>query len=293
MMAIESFLNYLRYEKRRSSHTLIAYSADLEQFAEFLKSTYNVADLTEASHFHIRSWLVLLMSDHQAKSVNRKISSLRSFYKFCVRRGYLESNPTAKIVAPRTGRRLPRSIAEDSISKLNELVDFGNDFEGIRDKLIMDLLYETGMRRSELIGLKLGDVTAKYVKVLGKGSKERMIPVTDRLYRDFLFYMELRDTEFPETTEDHLFLTKKGKAIYARKVYSIVNKYLSLITTSSNRSPHVLRHSFATHLINHGADLNAVKELLGHSNLNATQIYTHNSVERLKKIYEKSHPKAK
>lgn len=284
----------MEFEKRFSPHTLTAYEGDLSQFNKFIFETYEVADAKGVMPQHIRSWMVQLMQDGvSTRSVNRKLSSLKTFFKFLKRRGQLEINPMSKIVAPKSGKRLPVFVNKDQMDQLFESVDFGEGYEGIRNQTIMELLYATGMRRSELIGLSIEDVSFEnsVIKVRGKGNKERLIPLSGKIDKVLHQYLEKRNACFPE--KKNLFLTGKGEKLYPKLVYNLVKKYLSVVTTLEQRSPHVMRHTFATHLSDNGADLNAIKDLLGHSSLAATQVYTHNSIERLKKVYEQAHPNAK
>jgi integrase/recombinase XerC len=296
-MHIRAFEQYLRYEKRLSPHTLTAYLGDLDQFFAFLEQTYQTNKLEEIEHFHIRSWMVQLITEGlTTASVARKSASLKTYFRFLLRQGHLKQNPMLKIATPKVGKRLPAYLQEKEMQALfGKVADFSTDeFPALRDQLILALLYGTGMRRAELIGLKTNDVflAEKTLKVLGKGNKERKIPFGRVVHDLIVAYTELRDATFPEATYPELLLTDKGKPLYPKFVYNTVKKYLSLITTAEKKSPHVLRHSFATHLSNNGAELNAIKDLLGHSSLAATQIYTHNSIEQLKKIYKKAHPKA-
>ena len=295
-MKQNAFFQYLEYEKRVSPHTLIAYRKDMEQFFDFLKINYDSLHITALQHIHIRSWIVKLLNDTiSARSINRKLSTLKTYFRFLQKHDFIQHDPMLKVMAPKVGKRLPIYVQEQQMERLFELVDFTNDYSGQRDLLIMDILYSTGLRRSELINLQIEDVdfANNQLKVLGKGNKERLVPFGLNLRKSLQYYMGLRQKNFPESTQRALFLTNKGKPLYPKLVYNLVKKYLSIVTTVEQRSPHVLRHSFATHLSNNGADLNAVKELLGHSNLSATQIYTHNSIGRLKSIYEQAHPKAK
>jgi integrase/recombinase XerC len=289
-MVLERFYNYLQYEKRYSKHTLIAYQNDLQQYSQFLTSLQ--INIIEANHHSIRSWMVSLMDDEiDPRSINRKISALRSLYKFLLKENLIEENPVLKIRAP---KKLPTFIAEDKISQLLDADFFENSFSGLRDKLVIELLFGTGIRLSELIGLKLNNFLPKEstIKVLGKRNKERIIPVNITLLNLLNQYLTLR-TEL-NISEDiqTLIVTDNNTAAYSKFIYRLVQKYLSYVSTHNKRSPHVLRHSFATTLLNKGADINAIKDLLGHSSLAATQVYTHNSIERLKSIYKQAHPKA-
>ena len=294
-MKHERFLDYLRYEKRFSPHTLTAYESDLGQFVEFLQKTYDLSDPAEIRHTHVRSWMVDLMEKGNVpRSVNRKLSCLKSFFKFLRKQGDITTNPMLKVISPKTGKRLPEFVPEKAMSFLFEQVDFGEGHAGLRNRLVMEVLYCTGIRKSELIGLKTEnmDFSTNNIKVYGKGGKERLIPVARHLAELMRRYIELRKTVFPGNEVSNLILTDKGQPLTAGIVYNIVKRYLSIVTTQEKRSPHVLRHSFATHLSNGGADLNAIKELLGHSSLASTQVYTHNSIEKLKRVYQQAHPKA-
>lgn len=294
-MMKESFLNYLEHEKRFSPHTLTAYRTDLEQFLQFLDRTFDIQAPDEVTHTQVRSWTVdLLDQGRSTSSINRKLSTLKTFYRFLQRRHGLERNPMLKVLSPKMGKRLPQVVRADELDKLFEQIQFPVDFEGQRDRVVLEILYHTGMRRAELIQLKQRDIdfSANILKVLGKGNKERLIPFGPGLAQLLQAYIDLCQQTFGDTNYPHLLLTKQGKPLYPKAVYNIVTKYLSAVSTVEKKSPHVLRHSFATHLSNNGADLNAIKALLGHANLAATQIYTHNSIEKLKKVYESAHPKA-
>jgi integrase/recombinase XerC len=287
----DSFLQYLQYEKRFSSHTLTAYSTDLSQFYTYLKTIYQIENLTEINHSLIRSWIVSLMENRVSpRSVNRKITTLKTFYKFLLRQSIVTENPMLKIQSPKISKRLPVFVEKEKMDILLDNVEFGNDEEGVRNKLIIDMFYSTGMRLSELINLKQKDVdlSSCQLKVLGKRKKERIIPFNNELKNKIEEYLNNKKGKTAET----LFTTDNGKKMYEKLVYKIVKQYLSLVTTTDKKSPHVLRHTFATHMLNNGADLNSIKELLGHANLAATQIYTHNTVEKLKNIHKQAHPKA-
>src|ERR1051325_1386404 len=290
----ESFFNYLKHDKRMSPHTVSAYTNDLEQFYLYLKNVYSLTDIKEVNHSVIRSWVVSLMENKiTARSVNRKISTLKSYYKFLLREKVLDVNPMHKIQSPKNPKHLPVFVEESKMNALIEDIKFADDFEGRRNLLIIEMLYSTGMRRAELLNLKDSDINFQNstVKVLGKRNKERLIPLTSGLKTLIKEYIAERNKAV-EPKSAHLFLTEKGNQIYPSAVYRIVRESLEKVTTLSKKSPHVLRHTFATHLLNNGANLNAIKELLGHANLSATQVYTHNSVERLKSIYKQAHPKA-
>jgi len=294
-MKHEQFLDYLRYEKRFSPHTLTAYESDLTQFVEFLQKTYELTDPSQVLHLHVRSWMVDLMEKgNVARSVNRKLSCLKSFFKYLRKHGETTNNPMLKVISPKTGKRLPVFVPEKNMSLLFENVDFGEGHAGLRNKLVMEILYCTGMRQSELRDLKVEsvDFSTYNIKVYGKGGKERLIPIARHLAGMIERYLDLKKSVFPGNDSTHLIFSDKGKPLTAGFVYNLVKRYLSIVTTVEKRSPHVLRHSFATHLSNNGADLNAIKELLGHSSLASTQVYTHNSIEKLKKVYQQAHPKA-
>jgi integrase/recombinase XerC len=293
---VEKYLQYLQYEKRFSEHTLSAYKNDLFQFSEYIKDTHSLTSVIEVGHLHIRSWIVQLMDDKIApRSINRKLSCLTSFFKFLRKRGFMQTNPMLKVVAPKVGKRLPHFVSEQSMQLLNEEVSFKPNYSGSRDKCIMELFYGTGIRQSELIHLKLSDIdhSAQTIKVLGKGNKQRIVPLHPDLYELINKYIHDRNSNFYDSdNKGYLFLTDKGQCLYPKLVYNIVKRNLSSVTTIEQRSPHVLRHTFATHLSNKGADIKAVKELLGHASLSATQIYTHNSIERLRAVYEQAFPRA-
>ncbi len=291
-----SFLNYLQFERRYSPHTILAYETDLKQFSVYLEAVYGVEDSIKTEFFHVRSWIVELMSQNvSARSINRKLSTLKSYFKYLQLRELIDVSPMQKVIAPKPGKKLPVFLNSKQTDFLADQIEFEDSFEGKRDQLILEVFYATGMRRAELINLKLSDIDfkANRLTVLGKGNKERIIPFGEPLKRTIFSYIEQRKSSFPNNTTNNLLLTNKGEPVYPKLVYNTVKKYLSQVTTLEKRSPHVLRHTFATHLMDKGADLNAVKELLGHSSLAATQVYTHNSIEKLKSAYKQAHPKAK
>ena len=291
---IVDFVAYLREVKQYSKHTTTSYHTDLEQFRTYLV-LFEIDDVQIVSHVHIRSWVVALMeSNISAKSVNRKISSLRTFFSYLKRQEIVLKNPMQKVSAPKIPKRLPKYVDQQKISQILDDPILEKSHAILREHLVISLFYHTGIRRSELIGLKLEDVdlTQKQIKVLGKGNKERLIPLNKQIVEELSEYIEVRNRTFG-TMETSLILTDKGKAAYPKLIYNIVSKVLKKYNASDKTSPHVLRHTFATHLTANGAELNAIKELLGHSSLAATQIYTHNSIERLKEVYDKSHPKSK
>ncbi len=289
---LTSFLNYLRFQKRYSPHTLLSYENDLNQFLDFLITDFDSPFIKDISSAIVRTWLAgLKEEDFTSKSINRKISTLKSFFKFLMKENLIESTPMSVINSPKTSKRLPVYVDQKDMQTLFDYVEFSNDWKGKTEKLVLQLFYNTGMRISELINLKENqlDVAYSQIKVLGKGNKERIIPVNKVLLNDIVNYINAKPKK--ENTV-HVFVNEKGNALYAKQVYNLVKKNLSLVTTVQKKSPHILRHSFATHLTNNGADLNAVKELLGHSSLAATQVYTHNSIEKLKEVFNKAHPKA-
>lgn len=293
---IEQFLKHLQYEKRYSPHTCLSYKTDLEQFADFLNVQYDTADFIEIKALHIRSWMVsLLQQKLSASSIHRKASSLKSFYKYLRQRGEMIQNPMIGVILPKKGERLPAFVEEHRMDQLFERIRFPDGFEGLRDYLMIDLLYTTGMRRSELMNLKWTDIDRSNhnVRIFGKGAKMRIVPLLPHIEKTLDEYKEMILELFPEQELKEVILTDRGEALYPKFVYNKVKQYLSAVTTAKKRSPHVLRHSFATHLSNNGAELNAIKDLLGHSSLASTQIYTHTSIENLKKVYEMAHPKGK
>ncbi len=290
----ESFIEFLRFEKRMSPHTVLSYSTDLGQFYSYLERSYSLSDIKDVNHSVIRSWIVSLMENKIAsRSVNRKISTLKSYYKYLLREKIVTENPMNKIQSPKNQKRLPVFVEESKMTSMNDKVVFMDDFGGKRNLLIIEMLYSTGMRRSELIHLKDSDIyfNNNTLKVLGKRNKERVIPYTAELKFLIKEYLAERNKHVPQKN-NFLFVTEKGNQLNPSAVYRIVKEVLTQITTLTKKSPHVLRHTFATHLLNNGANLNAIKELLGHASLAATQVYTHNSIEKLKSVYSKSHPKA-
>lgn len=291
----EPFINYLRYEKRYSVNTITSYHADLNDFFAFLHKQYGDVSLNEMGHNIIRSWVAALKDNGlKAKSINRKISSLKSFFKYCVKNGSLIVSPMGKIISPKTGRRLPVFIKEDETGELVERLSLSTDsWKSLNAKMLIVLFYSTGMRLSELISLKEKqiDFERSVIKVLGKGNKERVIPISKDTREIIREYQAYKAKEI-ETAEEYLLITEKGKKMYPKYAYLLVNQSLKTVGTLDKKSPHVLRHTFATHLMNNGANLNAVKELLGHSSLASTQVYTHNTIEKLKDIHKKAHPKA-
>ncbi|MDP2421303.1 tyrosine-type recombinase/integrase [Sediminibacterium sp.] len=290
---VQEFLNHLRFERRYSEHTIIAYQNDLEQFAQFLISQFDGPALGSVTANFIRSWLAELKEDKiSSRTINRKISSLKSFFKYCLKSDAIKQSPMGSIVSPRTSKRLPVYVEKKDMEQLFAYLPFSDDWKGKTERLVLLLFYSTGMRLSELIHLKQSQIDPAngQLKVLGKGNKERILPIAPPLMDQLVAYKNDRPTEWKLVP--HFFISEKGMPLQPRSVYGFVNARLKEITTIEKKSPHVLRHSFATHLMNNGADINAVKELLGHSSLAATQVYTHNSIEQLKAVYKKAHPKA-
>lgn len=292
---IQTFLDYLKYEKRYSPHTLISYQNDLADFFSFLEKRFGNITVKEVDHNIVRSWLAELKNNRlTAKSINRKISSLKSFFKYHLRTGVIDATPMAKVISPKIGKRLPVFVKEDDAKKmLNALNSATEDWKTLNAKMLIIIFYATGLRLSELINLKEKqiDFSRSQIKVLGKGNKERIIPLNKEMTAIIDGYQQLKRKKF-EKADEVLLVTEKGKKLYPKYAYLLVNRALGEAGNLDKRSPHVLRHSFATHLMNNGADLNAVKELLGHSSLASTQVYTHNSIEKLKNIHKKAHPKA-
>ncbi|WP_207515105.1 tyrosine-type recombinase/integrase [Longitalea luteola] len=296
-VTVYNFLNYLKFEKRYAENTILAYEEDLQQFFGYLQQQFNLQQpaLGEIAAAFIRSWLASLKENrNSARTINRKISTLKSFFKYHLRTGQLEQSPMTTIISPKMPKRLPVYVEQKDTDTLFRYVEFPDTWSGKTDRLILSIFYNTGMRLSELINLKESQVnaSANTIKVLGKGNKERVIPVSAVLIKEIAGYMAQKSQVLEAPDKIYLLVNEKGRKLYRKYVYQAVNKYLSAVTTIDKKSPHVLRHTFATHLTNNGADLNAVKELLGHSSLAATQIYTHNTIEKLKDIYKKAHPKA-
>lgn len=290
---VSEFLTYLEKIKKLSRHTIISYQNDLSQFLSYLTNEIGQSDITKANHQHVRGFIAKLMDEKNSpKTVNRKLSCLKAFYKYLLQQQIISVNTISKVQGPKTPKKLPVFVEEANMDQLLDKLTFKDDFDGLQNKLILNLLYQTGIRRSELTGLKNSDIDLynSEIKVLGKRNKERIIPVSIDLKRNLEEFMNVKREK--GLSSDFMFVTKKNKPLTASQVYTIVKKHLTLVTTLHKRSPHVLRHTFATHLLNNGADINAVKELLGHANLSATQIYTHNTIEKLKKTYLQSHPRS-
>lgn len=293
-MSLPAFTDYLSLEKKYSPHTVVAYKKDLEDFAAFAKEAYEILDLSEINYSIIRSWIISLVdSGISNRTINRKISSLKTYYKFLLKTKQIEVNPLAKHKALKTSKKLQVPFSEKEIENVITLLNEAEGFEAVRNKLIVELFYATGMRRAELVNLKLSDidVVKQTVKVLGKRNKERIIPLLKPVVKTYLDYIKERSAlEYIESPL-YVLLSSKGVKIYETLVYRVVNSYFSVASEKIKRSPHILRHSFATHLLNEGADINAVKELLGHSSLASTQVYTHNNIAKLKEVYGNAHPR--
>jgi integrase/recombinase XerC len=296
MQHLEKFLNYLKFEKRFSEHTQVSYSTDLNQFIQFIDNKYNCSELSEVDYRMVRNWIVYLMDEHNSsRTVNRKLSALKSFYKFLLKEGLVLHNPLNKISSPKVSKRLPVFVEEKQMDMLLEEIEFGDDFKGIRNKLVIEMFYFTGIRLAELMNLHNSDIDFQQntIKVTGKRNKERIIPITKEFNIELQkFIICKQDEGITSKNDDYFFVREKGQKLYPKAIYRVINYYLKLVTSIDKKSPHVIRHSFATHMLNHGADLNAIKELLGHSNLSATQVYTHNTFEKLTRIYKQAHPRA-
>ena len=293
--AIRSFIDHLKFGKRYSVHTIRSYKDDLEAFMANVGDEYGGLGLKEVSPAVIRSWLASLKDQGMSsRSLNRKISSLRSFYKYQLKNGVVELSPMGAIISQKMSKRLPVFVEQKEMAMLFDEVIFPDDWEGKTDRLALAILYYTGMRLSELVGLRESHVDSgnRTVKVLGKGNKERVIPVNEALLAAMREYCDQKRVELEAPDREFLLVGRKGRKLYPKYVYRLVREYLAQVTTIGQKSPHVLRHTFATHLMNAGAGLNPVKELLGHASLAATQVYTHNTIEKLKDIYKKAHPKA-
>lgn len=290
---ITDYIQFLRFEKRYSLHTLTAYQKDLEQFQSFIFSQFDIDEVKNISLFHLRTWLATLKDEGQtARTINRKISCLSSFYKYLLRHQVVEKNPVSQLHALKQPERLPSYLKEGEARHLLEELQFDEGFKGFTDRMICELFYQTGMRRQELLQLKETDVewSLKQIRILGKGNKERLVPVSSGLLEDLREYIaEKRNLESYD--DSHLLVMGNGVPLYAMYVYRTIKKYLTYATTLPKKSPHILRHTFATHLLNNGANIQAIKDLLGHSSLAATQVYTHNNIEKLKEIHKLNHPR--
>lgn len=296
LIPTSGFLNHLQFQKRYSQHTIVSYKTDLIAFFDFCETQFLATTVVEIKSTYVRSWLAALKDDGlTSKSINRKISTLKSFFKYQLKQQLIKVSPMGTIISPKIKKRLPQYIEEKGIETLFTQIQFNDDWDGKTHKLIFEILYNTGIRQAELIGLKENHIDEgnTVIKVLGKGNKERILPISKALSNAIQIYISDKRKCFETFDSQVLLVNKKGKALYPKYVYNVTTKYLTeKVTTISKKSPHVLRHTFATHLMNNGAELNVVKELLGHSSLAATQIYTHNTIEKLKDVYKKAHPKA-
>lgn len=295
-MSLKSFTDYLLLEKNYSKLTVKAYQNDLETFNAFIREEYDRDSINDVNYPQIRNWIVSMVEKNISnRSINRKVSALNTYFKFLLKIGDVQSNPLAKHRALKTSKKIQVPFSESEISMVLDELHYDDDFEGIRNKLIIELFYSTGIRRIELVELKLDSINFdnKTLKVLGKRNKERIVPLIKPVLETLVKYLKMRNKLTYIEDIDRLFLTQKGVKIYETLVYRIINDYFSIASSKVKRSPHILRHSFATHLLNQGADLNAVKELLGHSSLAATQVYTHNSIAELKKVHLNAHPRSK
>ena len=294
-MSTSGFLDYLKFEKRYSPKTIESYQNDLKTFSDYCYFEAGLQNLSDVKKNDVRNFLMeLSKSGLSDRSINRKISTLKSYYKYLIKIGEIEISPLAMISGLRHNNKVSLPFSEDEMQQLFVIDNiFENNYEGFRDRMIIELFYQTGIRRAELIGLKMADVDTeeKRIRVIGKRNKERLIPLGDEICENLKKFMVFRTETYPES-DDFLFLTKKGQPLYDKFVYKLVNNYLSLVSTKTKKSPHVLRHSFATHLLNHGANLNEIKELLGHSSLAATQVYTHSGIEQLKEVFNIAHPRS-
>ena len=296
MQHLEKFLNYLKFEKRFSEHTQVSYKTDLTQFILFVEDNSNCTNPSDVDYRMIRNWIVHLMDQHESsRTVNRKLSALKSFYKFLLKEGLVKNNPLDKIISPKISKRLPVFVEEKQMDVLLDEIEFGENYKGQRNRMIIEMFYFTGIRLSELMNLKNSDIDFQNntIKVTGKRNKERIIPITMEFTEEIKKFILLKqESELDNSNKDYYFVNQKGEKLYPKAIYRVINSYLQLVTSIDKKSPHVIRHSFATHMLNHGADLNAIKEILGHANLSATQVYTHNTFEKLTRIYKQAHPRA-
>ena len=295
-MRAEEFIQFLASEKHYSHHTLIAYRNDLSQFFSFTESQFGLNEVSLSDHQIIRSWLAhLVQSGTNPRNVNRKLSTLKSYFRFLIKRGVIAENPMQRVVAPKVAKKLPAFVSQAKMDELFNSIGFEPGFHGMRSRMVMEMLYATGMRVSELTALKHNDIdtSSQALRVIGKRNKQRIIPFTSHLQQVIKAYIEVKESHLgPVNPDDYFISSIKGKKAYPKLIYNIVTQSLALVTTQTRKSPHIIRHTFATGMLNNGADLNAIKELLGHASLAATQVYTHNTIERIKRIYQQAHPKA-
>ena len=295
-MSLKAFKAYLKLERNYSPHTIKAYTSDIKDFCSHCLTHYQTKDCNSANYAMIRNWIMVLVEQGISnQSINRKITALKSYFKFLLKIEEIPHNPLAKHKALKSQKKIQIPFSEFEMSVVLEATDYNKDFLGLRDKLMIELLYSTGIRRAELVGLKLTDIdlSNKTLKVMGKRRKERIIPLIPHLIKTIESYLTKRKSVSKLADKEYLLLTKTGHKVYETLVYRVINKYLSMVSVKVKKSPHVLRHTFATHLLNQGANLNAVKELLGHSSLASTQVYTHSSIVKLKKVHATSHPRNK
>ena len=295
-MLIEKFIDYLQIEKNYSSNTLSAYKKDLIEFKNFINENFDKYPIEHAEYKAIRLWIVELVNKNLSnRSINRKVSSLKSFYKFLVKTDTIGSSPLLAHSPLKQSKKIQVPFSKEEINSLLDSDSFKNDFRGVLQKTIITLFYFTGVRRIELINIKESDINmdSSTIRIMGKRSKERIIPMLPKLKKSIVDYLYLRSQEFNKETLEYLFVSRSGSQLSEKYVYRTVNEYFKLVSPKVKKAPHVLRHSFATHLINEGADINSVKELLGHSSLSATQVYSHTSMERIKEVFKNSHPRAK
>lgn len=291
---ISAFYDYLKFEKRYSVHTVRSYHDDLIQFNDYLASAFGIMNVADISPAIVRSWLATLKNNGiSSRSITRKISTLKSFFKFINRSGRVKNNPVDAIVTPKISKRLPAFVEEKDMNTLFRHVEFDNNWNGYTGRLAIAMLYELGLRLSELVNCRVVhvDFANRHIKILGKGNKERLIPVNESLLAQIKEYINKKAAEFENSDSNYLLVNDKGRKLYPKYIYRLTTRYLPEVTTVKKKSPHILRHSFATHLMNNGAELNAVKELLGHASLAATQVYTHNTIDKLKNVHKKAHPR--
>ena len=295
-MSLAAFVSYLELEKKYSPHTVKAYSNDIEDFREYCLDHHELREIEGANYSLIRNWIVFLTEQGISNnSINRKVSSLKSYYRFLLKIGVVQQHPLAKHKALKSEKKIQIPFSEQEMAQVLNAIEYTPDFIGLRDRLIVELLYATGMRRAELIGLRMNDIdlSGKTIKILGKRNKERILPILPDLMDTIASYLKERESIAGTRDNDYLLVTNTGDKLYETLVYRVINKYLSRVSPKVKKSPHMLRHTFATHLLNQGADLNAVKELLGHSSLASTQVYTHSSIAKLKEVHATAHPRNK